>query len=34
MTSPFRIKSPMISFIMAWNVAGALQKPKYITVAS
>ena len=28
-----RIKSPSISFIILWNVAGALENPKYITVA-
>jgi len=29
-----RIKSPSISFIILWKVAGALENPKYITVAS
>jgi len=29
-----QIKSPNISFIILWKVAGALEKPKYITVAS
>jgi len=28
-----QIKSPSISFIILWNVAGALENPKYITVA-
>ena len=34
MTFPFKIRSDRMSFIMAWNVAGALLKPKYITLAS
>jgi len=29
-----QIKSPSISFIILWKVAGALKNPKYITVAS
>jgi len=29
-----QIKSPNISFIIFWKVAGALEKPKYMTVAS
>jgi len=29
-----QIKSPTISFIMLWKVAGTLEKPNYITVAS
>jgi len=29
-----QIKSPNISFIILWKVAGALEKPKYMTVAS
>jgi len=29
-----QIKSPSISFIILWKVAGALENPKYITVAS
>jgi len=29
-----QIKSPSISFIILWNVTGALENPKYITVAS
>ena len=29
-----QIKSPNMSFIMLWKVAGALEKPKYMTVAS
>ena len=28
-----QIKSPSISFIILWKVAGALENPKYITVA-
>ena len=33
-TSLMRIKSPSILFIILWNVAGILENPKYITVAS
>ena len=29
-----QIKSPSILFIILWNIAGALENPKYITVAS
>ena len=29
-----RIKSPSIPFIILWNVAGALENQKYITLAS
>jgi len=29
-----QIKSPSILFIILWKVAGALENPKYITVAS
>jgi len=29
-----QIKSPNMLFIMLWKVAGALEKPKYMTVAS
>jgi len=29
-----QIKSPSILFIILWNVASALENPKYITVAS
>jgi len=29
-----QIKSPNMLFIMLWKVTGALEKPKYITVAS
>ena len=29
-----QIKSSNISFIMLWKIAGALEKPKYITVVS
>jgi len=29
-----QIKSPSILFIILWNVTGALENPKYITVAS
>ena len=34
MISLIQIKSPSISFIILWNVAGTLKNPKYITVAS
>ena len=34
MTDPSCIKSEKMSFIIAWKVAGALLKPKYITRAS
>jgi len=33
-TSLIQIKSPSISFVILWNVAGALENPEYITVAS
>ena len=33
-TSLMQIKSPSILFIILWKVAGALENPKYITVAS
>ena len=33
-TSLMQIKSPSISFIILWKVTGALENPKYITVAS
>jgi len=29
-----QIKSPSILFIILWNVAGALENPKYITIVS
>ena len=33
-TWPCCIRSPRMLFIIAWKVAGALEKPKYMTVAS
>jgi len=33
-TNLIQIKSPSILFIILWNVTGALENPKYITVAS
>ena len=33
-TNLIQIKSPSILFIILWNIAGALENPKYITVAS